>query len=62
MTDPANFGYLMVHFVEDPANHAEKIYFSLSRGEDGPAGTGSTTDHRSSSPGSARPEYVTRTW
>ena len=34
MSDASNFGYLMVHFVEDAANHAEKIYFSLSRGED----------------------------
>ena len=34
MSDTANFGYLMVHFVEDPASHAEKIFFSLSRGED----------------------------
>lgn len=34
MSDTSSFGYLMVHFVEDPANHAEKIYFSLSRGED----------------------------
>ena len=28
------FGYLLVHFVEDPAGHAEKVYFSLSEGDD----------------------------
>jgi len=28
------FGYVMVHFVEDPDGYAEKIYLSLSRGED----------------------------
>jgi len=28
------FGYLMVHFVEDPDGYAERIYLSLSRGED----------------------------
>ncbi|MEL5991919.1 glycoside hydrolase family 43 protein [Microbacterium phosphatis] len=28
------FGYLLVHFVEDQAGHAEKIYFSLSVGDD----------------------------
>ena len=27
-------GYLLVHFVEDPVGHAEKIYFSLSDGDD----------------------------
>lgn len=34
MTNDAPFGYLMVHFVEDPDGYAEKIYLSLSRGED----------------------------
>ncbi|WP_448629556.1 hypothetical protein [Cellulomonas soli] len=28
------FGYLLVHFVEDAHSHAEKIYFSLSHGDD----------------------------
>lgn len=28
------FGYLLVHFVEDQVEHGEKIYFSLSRGDD----------------------------
>lgn len=28
-----HFGYLLVHFVEDPNSHAEKIYFSLSEGD-----------------------------
>ncbi|GLY08512.1 glycoside hydrolase family 43 protein [Actinoplanes sp. NBRC 101535] len=28
------FGYVMVHFVEDPGGYAEKIYLSLSRGDD----------------------------
>lgn len=28
------FGYLLVHFVEDPDDHAEQIYFSLSDGDD----------------------------
>lgn len=28
------FGYLLVHFVEDPAQHAEQVYFSLSEGDD----------------------------
>jgi hypothetical protein len=28
------FGYLMVHFVEDPNGYQEKIYLSLSKGED----------------------------
>jgi len=28
------FGYLLVHFVEDPSGHSEKIFFSLSRGDD----------------------------
>src|SRR3954451_4417692 len=27
------FGYLLVHFVEDPCSHAEKIYLSLSEGD-----------------------------
>lgn len=28
------FGYLLVHFVEDPHSHAEKIFYSLSVGDD----------------------------
>ncbi|NUT47906.1 MAG: hypothetical protein HOV94_11445, partial [Saccharothrix sp.] len=28
------FGYVMVHFVEDPNGYKEKVYLSLSRGED----------------------------
>lgn len=32
MTEP--YGYLLVHFVEDQVGHAEKIYFSLSVGDD----------------------------
>ncbi|ALO68120.1 hypothetical protein AS189_18490 [Arthrobacter alpinus] len=28
------FGYLLVHFVEDPLEHKEKIYLSLSEGDD----------------------------
>ena len=28
------FGYLLVHFVEDARGHGEKIYFSLSEGDD----------------------------
>ncbi|MFN3925214.1 MAG: beta-xylosidase, partial [Pseudarthrobacter sp.] len=28
------FGYLLVHFVEDPLEHKEKIFFSLSEGDD----------------------------
>lgn len=28
------FGYLLVHFVEDPHGHGEQIYFSLSEGDD----------------------------
>ncbi|MBD5785505.1 glycoside hydrolase family 43 protein [Cellulosimicrobium terreum] len=28
------FGYLLVHFVEDPDGHAETIHYSLSRGDD----------------------------
>lgn len=31
MTEP--FGYLLVHFVEDPVNHMEKIFLSLSEGD-----------------------------
>lgn len=27
------FGYLLVHFVEDPLNHMEKIFLSLSEGD-----------------------------
>ncbi|WP_251153418.1 glycoside hydrolase family 43 protein [Cellulosimicrobium sp. Marseille-Q4280] len=30
----ARFGYLLVHFVEDPYGHEEKIHYSLSRGDD----------------------------
>jgi len=30
----AGFGYLLVHFVEDPDTHSEQIYFSLSDGDD----------------------------
>lgn len=29
----ALFGYLLVHFVEDPLNHREKIFLSLSEGD-----------------------------
>lgn len=32
MNDP--YGYLLVHFVEDALGHAEKVYFSLSEGDD----------------------------
>lgn len=32
MSEP--FGYLLVHFVEDPQEHQEKIYLSLSEGDD----------------------------
>ncbi|WP_200808321.1 glycoside hydrolase family 43 protein [Demequina sp. NBRC 110055] len=28
------YGYLMVHFVEDPHGYREKVHFSLSRGDD----------------------------
>lgn len=28
------FGYLLVHFVEDPDGHGEQVYFSLSDGDD----------------------------
>lgn len=28
------FGYLLVHFVEDAAGHAEQVYLSLSEGDD----------------------------
>lgn len=34
MVDHERFGYLLVHFVEDSGSHAEKIYFSLSVGDD----------------------------
>lgn len=27
------FGYLLVHFIEDPQGHAEKIYLDVSRGD-----------------------------
>lgn len=30
----SRFGYLLVHFVEDRHGHAEKIYLSLSQGDD----------------------------
>lgn len=29
-----SFGYLLVHFVEDPHGHGEQVYFSLSEGDD----------------------------
>src|SRR5690625_1034566 len=32
--DSDEYGYLMVHFVEDPVGYAEKIYLSISRGND----------------------------
>ncbi len=32
--DRHGFGYLLVHFVEDQEGHAEKIYLSLSEGDD----------------------------
>ena len=28
------YGYLMVHFIEDPQGYAERLYFDLSRGDD----------------------------
>ncbi|WP_336920887.1 LamG-like jellyroll fold domain-containing protein [Aquipuribacter sp. SD81] len=28
-----DYGYLMVHFIEDPAGYAEKIYLDVSRGD-----------------------------
>ncbi|MEK8227298.1 hypothetical protein NKG05_16220 [Oerskovia sp. M15] len=28
------YGYLLVHFVEDHEGHGERIYFTLSRGDD----------------------------
>lgn len=28
------YGYLMVHFIEDPDGYAERIYFDLSQGDD----------------------------
>lgn len=28
------YGYLLVHFIEDPDSHTEKIYYSLSVGDD----------------------------
>ncbi len=31
---PDAFGYLLVHFVEDPDGHAETLHYSLSRGDD----------------------------
>lgn len=35
MTGPEDrYGYLLVHFVEDKDGHAEKIFFSLSQGDD----------------------------
>lgn len=34
MASPHRFGYLLVHFVEDPDGHGEQIYFSLSHGDD----------------------------
>lgn len=33
-TSGDRYGYLLVHFVEDAQGHAEKIYFSLSIGDD----------------------------
>lgn len=34
MTTPDGYGYLLVHFVEDETGHSEKIFLSLSRGDD----------------------------
>ncbi|CAI9407611.1 glycoside hydrolase family 43 protein [Aestuariimicrobium sp. T2.26MG-19.2B] len=34
MIEPEGHGYLLVHFVEDPHGHAEKIFLSLSEGDD----------------------------
>ncbi len=34
MSADDTYGYLLVHFVEDAAGHAEKVYFSLSNGDD----------------------------
>lgn len=34
MEPHAGYGYLLVHFVEDQVGHREKIYFSLSIGDD----------------------------
>jgi hypothetical protein len=34
MTIPDGYGYLLVHFVEDETGHSEKIFLSLSRGDD----------------------------
>jgi len=33
-TPAERYGYLLVHFVEDAHGHAEKVYFSLSLGDD----------------------------
>jgi hypothetical protein len=34
MTSGDRFGYLLVHFVEDPDGYGERVYFSLSDGDD----------------------------
>lgn len=34
MSASESYGYLLVHFVEDPSGHAEKVFFSLSEGDD----------------------------
>jgi len=34
MAPETPYGYLLVHFVEDPIGHSEKIYLSLSIGDD----------------------------
>jgi hypothetical protein len=34
MSSGEPFGYLLVHFVEDPEGHGEQVYFSLSGGDD----------------------------
>lgn len=34
MEQATPFGYLLVHFVEDPRGHGEQIFFSLSDGDD----------------------------
>jgi sucrose-6-phosphate hydrolase SacC (GH32 family) len=34
MNEDSKYGYLLVHFVENAQGHGEKIYLSLSRGDD----------------------------
>jgi hypothetical protein len=34
MSSADPFGYLLVHFVEDPEGHGEQVFFSLSDGDD----------------------------